>query len=579
MKTVNLLQGSESWHAHRAQHWNASDAPAMLGVSPYKSRAELLRERATGISQEFDAATQRRFDDGHRFEALARSLAEKIVGDELFPVTGVEGRYSASFDGLTMLEDTAFEHKSINDELRDAIQPNNSINAIPEHYRVQMEQQCMVSGATRVLFMASKWGDDGELIEERHCWYYPDPELRARIVAGWEQFERDLENYVPEVVAPKPVAAPVAGFGALSLVIEGRVLASNLDAFKAGADAFIARLPKPEDLQSDQDFADADAAVKACEDAESRIKTAKEMAQAQMTDVDAVFRAADHIAATIRSARLALAKVVESEKDRRRADIIAGAVRSVGEHYGMLNASLGRYAINPPSSLSSEIGAAVKGKRTLTSITDAANTAAANAKIAASQRAEVVRANAAMIDADTEHATLYPDAVSLVTTMTSDNLKNLMFARIAEHAKREEAKLEAERQRIRAEEQAKAERAAREELVRLEQQRAAEDARIAAEAKAQEKPLPPVTMTVVQPQAFVAPAQPAAQPSSRTMKLGDVNAALAPLSITAEGLASIGFQSCGQDRAAKLYRADDLPAILRTLAQRLHMASQSGVAA
>jgi hypothetical protein len=58
-----------------------------------------------------------------------------------------------------------------------------------------------------------------------------------------------------------------------------------------------------------------------------------------------------------------------------------------------------------------------------------------------------------------------------------------------------------------------------------------------------------------------------------------VNAALAPLSITAEGLASIGFQSCGQDRAAKLYRADDLPAILRTLAQRLHMASQSGVAA
>jgi hypothetical protein len=463
--------------------------------------------------------------------------------------------------------------------LRAAIDPNNSINALPEHYRVQMEQQCMVSGAERVLFMASKWSNDGTLIEERHCWYYPDAELRARIVAGWAQFERDLADYAPAPVEAKPVAAPVAGFGALSLRIEGKVLASNLDDFKASADAFIARLPKPADLQSDQDFADADAAVKACEDAEGRIKAAKDAAQAQVADVDAVFRAADHIAATIRSARLALAKVVESEKDRRRADIIAGAVRSVGEHYGMLNASLGRYAINPPSSLSSEIGAAVKGKRTLTSITDAANTAAANAKIAASQRAEVVRANAAMIDADTEHATLYPDAVSLVTTMTSDNLKNLMFARIAEHAKREEAKLEAERQRIRAEEQAKAERAAREELVRLEQQRAAEDARIAAEAKAQEKPLPPVTMTVVQPQAFVAPAQPAAQPSSRTMKLGDVNAALAPLSITAEGLASIGFQSCGQDRAAKLYRADDLPAILRTLAQRLHMASQSGVAA
>jgi len=41
MKTVDLIQGTDSWIQHRAQHWNASDAPAMLGVSPYKSRAEL----------------------------------------------------------------------------------------------------------------------------------------------------------------------------------------------------------------------------------------------------------------------------------------------------------------------------------------------------------------------------------------------------------------------------------------------------------------------------------------------------------------------------------------------------------
>jgi putative phage-type endonuclease len=141
MKTVDLIQGSPEWHAHRAQHWNASDAPAMLGVSPYKSRAELLRERATGISQEFDAATQRRFDDGHRFEALARSLAEQIIGDELFPVTGVNGRFSASFDGLTMLEDTAFEHKSLNDELRAAIQPNNSITR-PSRWPASSSRRC-----------------------------------------------------------------------------------------------------------------------------------------------------------------------------------------------------------------------------------------------------------------------------------------------------------------------------------------------------------------------------------------------------------------------------------------------------
>lgn len=37
--------------AHRAQHHNASEAPAMMGCSPYKTRAQLVREMATGIGQ------------------------------------------------------------------------------------------------------------------------------------------------------------------------------------------------------------------------------------------------------------------------------------------------------------------------------------------------------------------------------------------------------------------------------------------------------------------------------------------------------------------------------------------------
>ncbi len=579
MKTVDLIQGTDSWIQHRAQHWNASDAPAMLGVSPYKSRAELLRERATGISQEFDAATQRRFDDGHRFEALARSLAEKIVGDELFPVTGVEGRYSASFDGLTMLEDTAFEHKSINDELRDAIQPNNSINAIPEHYRVQMEQQCMVSGAERVLFMASKWTDDGELIEERHFWYYPDAELRARIVAGWDQFERDLADYKPEAVTAKPAGRSPETLPALRIEAKGMVTASNMDEFREHAMAVLGQINR--DLQTDEDFANAESTVKWCSGVEDRLAAAKANVLAQMADVDAVCRTIDDVSAETRRIRLELDKLVKAEKENRKAQIVQAGVDAVRAHYASTSLALGAYSacLAVPSGMPAEIGSAIKGLKTLTSIREKVDAAVATAKIAASQKADAIRINAAILDEHKEHAFLFTDCARIVAEKSADDLRNLVAARIAEHKAREEAKLEAERQRIRAEEQAKAERAAREELVRLEQQRAAEDARIAAEAKAQEKPLPPVTMTVVQPQAFVAPAQPAAQPSSRTMKLGDVNAALAPLSITAEGLASIGFQSCGQDRAAKLYRADDLPAILRTLAQRLHMASQSGVAA
>ena len=160
MITHNLIQGSQEWHAYRAAHDNASDAPAMMGCSAYKTREQLLAERATGITPEVDSATQSRFDAGHRFEALARPLAEKIMEEDLYPCTGsVEGsRLSASFDGLTLLEDVALEHKTLNQRLRAALEVPGCTGAdLPMEYQIQMEQQCAVSDCERILFMASAW--------------------------------------------------------------------------------------------------------------------------------------------------------------------------------------------------------------------------------------------------------------------------------------------------------------------------------------------------------------------------------------------------------------------------------------
>ena len=83
MITHKIKQGTPDWHAFRASHFSASDAPAMMGVSPHKTRSELLREKATGEVRPVSAYQQLIFDRGHRFETLARPLAEEIVGDEL----------------------------------------------------------------------------------------------------------------------------------------------------------------------------------------------------------------------------------------------------------------------------------------------------------------------------------------------------------------------------------------------------------------------------------------------------------------------------------------------------------------
>ena len=95
---LTLQQGSEAWHEHRRASLNASDAPAMLGISPYKSRAELVRERATGIAPDVTPAQQRIFDRGHSIEALARLQAEAVIGEDLSPCVGTSGKFSASFD-------------------------------------------------------------------------------------------------------------------------------------------------------------------------------------------------------------------------------------------------------------------------------------------------------------------------------------------------------------------------------------------------------------------------------------------------------------------------------------------------
>nr|WP_208392568.1 YqaJ viral recombinase family protein [Luteibacter anthropi] len=591
-----MTQGTPEWHAHRATHFNASDAPAMLGVSPYKTRAQLIRETATGLSAEIDEATQRRFDDGHRYEALARPLAEAIVGEELFPCVGEDGKFSASFDGLTMLGDVAFEHKSLNDSLRGAFATIDTIapeyrdgpaggRNLPEHYRVQMEHQCMVSGAERVLFMTSKWAGD-ELVEERHCWYEADAALRSRIEAGWAQFEADVAAYQPEQAQAATVVSGRAPdqLPVLRVEVTGMVTASNLTEFKENAFSVLGAINR--DLQTDEDFANAAETVKWCEGVEEKLALTKEQVLSQTADIAAVFRTMDEVSAETRRVRLELDKLVKGEKERRRSEIVTEAVNGVRSHYEAINASMGAHAIQAPPSLPSLIGEAIKGKKTLTSIREAAEGRAATVKIEASQQADRVRANVAVLGEHPDHAHLFADRVQLCSTKTAEDLRNLVAARIAEHQRLEEARQEAERDRIRQEERAKLER---EQAAAERQRQADERARVDAEAAAEqdrvaaERPQsgPVVAPAPVQAEAVASPAPvnsvdadlkamdslpfdvaPAPGPR-RTVKLGDINARIAPLSITADGLAQLGFQSIGTERAAKLYAESDLIAIYR----------------
>lgn len=557
MKTVELIQGTPEWHAHRAQHLNASDAPAMLGASTNHSRTDLIRELAAGVPREFsDFVQERVIDPGHEFEAQARAIAEQLVGEDLYPVTGVAGKYSASFDGLTLLEDIAWEHKRLNQTLRDAMFDGCTGTDLPLMYQIQMEHQAMVSQCERVFFMASEWRQTSggwELVEERHCWYVPNPELRAKIVAGWAQFEADVAAYEPAAVAA-PVASGRAPdqLPALRIEVTGMVTASNLAEWKEQAIAVFQGIST--ELVSDQDFADAETTVKWCGNIEEQLKAAKQHALSQTESIDLLFRTIDDIAAEARAKRLDLEKLVKRRKDERRTEIGNAARRAVQQHVLAINETLGEHAIPMPTTLVADIAEAMKGKRSFSSMQEAVDAVAANAKIDASQYAERIRANVAILAGHAEHATLFADRVQLCATKAPEDLRNLVAARIAEHQQAEQARLDAEREKIREQEQANAQEAAAAAQAAQVQQ-----VLVAEAAPAQTKAATTAT----------APSPSATQRQVVRIKLGQIVDLIAPLKIDAEGLRQLGFEPVATERGSKLYDADQVDAMRAAMIRSL----------
>jgi len=446
-----LVQGSKEWIDLRAGYFTASEAPAMLGLSKYKTRTDLVREKATGIVPEVDDATQRRFNAGHRFEALARPLAEAIIGEELSPITGVEGKYSASFDGITFDQSAIFEHKTLNKEISAALCAEGVTEDLDIQYLVQMEHQLMVSGAEYCLFMGSSFDENDELIEELHCWYYPNQELRARIVAGWEQFEKDVAAYVPTKTVEAPKAEAIQALPSVFVQATGMVTASNLAEFKEAATSFIAAIKT--ELVCDQDFADAEATVKFCKEAETNLDATKASVLAQMSTVDEVVRTLDHIKKQLADKRLMLDKLVKSEKELRKAAIVTKASADFAAHIELLEAETKPIRLGI---IGRNFGEAIKGLKSLESMQEKVDTALRDEKFAADQTAKDVRAKLVWCK---EHAAgqsaLFPDLQALMAKPMEDFVLTIT-SRIEKQKADEAAKLEAQRESIRLEEERKA---------------------------------------------------------------------------------------------------------------------------
>ena len=184
---LRLIQGTNEWHEHRAKNRNASETPAVLGVSPFQTPYQLWLLRTGRAKQPVTFAMRR----GTELEGPARVAYEAQTGLVMEPLVLQDGEYSASLDGITLSGNQILEIKCPMKGRDSDLWRAAEAGSVPEHYGWQIEHQLMVSGAE----LAHLWvydGQHGVLLEVA-----AQPERWHLIRAAWDQFFMFLGTDTP----------------------------------------------------------------------------------------------------------------------------------------------------------------------------------------------------------------------------------------------------------------------------------------------------------------------------------------------------------------------------------------------
>jgi len=475
MQQHNLQQGSDAWHSFRAEHFGASEAAAMLGLSKYITRSELLHHKATRLEKNHNGATLAIFARGHETEALARPIIEKQIGEQLSPVTCSAGKLSCSCDGITFDDSIAWEHKQWNVALAASVERRE----LPEEHQPQCQQILMVTGAEKLIFTVSD-GTEANMVSME---VLPDNAWFERIRAGWAQFCIEYVNYQHIEHIPAAIAAPTRDLPALSIQVQGSIsLIDNLSVFGEQLKTFVAEIDmNPSD---DQGFANAEAAVKTLQAAQDALETAEASALAQASSIDEMRKTVKLYTDTARTTRLMLEKMVKARKESIRLEIIQGGKDALSEHIATLNKRLVKVQLPPTPA---DFAGAIKGKKTIASLRESVNNELLRAKMEASALADKIEINLnSLRELAKDHAFLFSDTPHLVMK-ENDDLIALIKVRISEHKAAEAAKVEAQRVAMQAEADAKAKAHADAEIAKAKAEQEAAAQKVVDEAAAKVK--------------------------------------------------------------------------------------------
>ena len=197
---MQLKQNTPEWLEFRKSHIGASDAPVIMGVSPYKTPMQLYEDKL-GLSakQVMTVAMQR----GHDLEPEALKAFECETGILMMPRIVVSKKIPymmASVDGMSLDDSAIVEIKCPG--AADHITAMDG--RVPDHYYPQLQHQMFVCDLDEAYYFSYR-PDSHKLIEVSR-----DNDYIEKMIAAEEEFYKCIQHKTPPKITDKDYV-PMSG--------------------------------------------------------------------------------------------------------------------------------------------------------------------------------------------------------------------------------------------------------------------------------------------------------------------------------------------------------------------------------
>lgn len=189
---IDVVQGSLEWLSWRNNGIGASDAPIIMGDSPWTTPYELWRMKRGELVRTANAAMRR----GTEMELEARLAYEDKTGNIMQPicVQSIDNTWMrASLDGLSFDGDLALEIKCPGAEDHAVAMDGE----VPEKYDAQLAHTLMLTGAKSMHY----WSYDGK--EGALIVVFADPDYAKLLVERETAFHQSIVSGIPPKLGPR----------------------------------------------------------------------------------------------------------------------------------------------------------------------------------------------------------------------------------------------------------------------------------------------------------------------------------------------------------------------------------------